>query len=177
MIRGAIAIATRHLHLFEFELRKPQKILIGHSVRKQRRDLAKHAGVDARAPDEAPDPIEIERGIILILICDEMIRLLAQQRRQIVRQTFRYHRGLVVRRTGEICDQRPNGRAKIHVGLGLCRRRKRLVLSCLLRKLRLKPAQILKQPGTDEPQEIESEGRVLHVKLFDLRVADRKDQP
>ena len=47
----------------------------------------------------------------------------------------------------------------------------------LLVQLLLQRFEILKQPGAGEAQEVEAEGRVLHVELLDLAVADAQDEP
>src|SRR5262245_7470766 len=47
----------------------------------------------------------------------------------------------------------------------------------LLRQTLLQPVDIFEQAGGYELQEIEAEGRVLHIKLLDLVVAHGEDQP
>src|SRR5580698_4031006 len=45
----------------------------------------------------------------------------------------------------------------------------------LLRQAPLQRIQVLEQPRTGELQEVEAEGRVLHVKLLDLGIADAEN--
>ena len=89
----------------ELQLRDPDRILVGHAVAHQARDLTKRCGIDALTADEALQPLDIELCIGGALIIHQQMNAIADDGRGAVGQAVGKGRRRVILLVEEIGEQ------------------------------------------------------------------------